>query len=122
MNCETADRSTENIEQFKVLQRISDVILNKKTVESSIRFDIDDTLILKFVELNISLEIINFHIIEINISFLLCLDDLNRLKMYFNNLINEMIQKISDTTTNLQIDSKIRRHSIIRRYDHAFLL
>jgi hypothetical protein len=128
VNCETADRSTEDIEQFKALQLISDVTLNKKTVESSIRFDIDDTLILEFVELNISLEIINFHIVEINISFLLCLDDLNRLKMYFNNLINEMIQKIFDqiakdqNITNFQIDSKIRRHSVIRRYDHAFLL
>jgi hypothetical protein len=121
MNCEAADRSTESIKQFKALQRISDVTLNTKTVESSIRFDIDDTLILRSTELNISLEIINFHIVEINISFLLCLNDLNRLSIYFNNLINEMIQKIFDIT-NLQIDSKIRRHSVIRRYDHAFLL
>jgi hypothetical protein len=42
---------------------------------------------------------------------------------YFNNLINEMIQKIFDQiTTNLQIGSKIRRHSVIERCDHAFLL
>ncbi len=122
MNCETADRSTESIEQFKALQRISDVTLNTKTIESSIRFDIDDTLILRSIELNIPLEIINFHIVEINTPFLLCLNDLNRLNIYFNNLINEMIQKILNTTTNLQIDSKIRRHSVIRRYDHAFLL
>jgi hypothetical protein len=124
MNCETTNRSTENIEQFKALQRISDVILNTKTVESSIRFDIDDTLILELIELNISLEIINFHIVRINISFLLCLNDLNRLKMYFNNLINEMIQKILEdqNITNFQISLRIRRHSVIRRYDHAFLL
>jgi hypothetical protein len=91
VNCGTADRSTEGIEQFKALQRISDVILNTKTAESSIKFDIDDTLILESTELNILLEIINFHIVEINISFLFCLNDLNRLSIYFNNLINEMI-------------------------------
>ncbi len=118
MNCETANRSTKSIEQFKALQRISDVILNKKTIESSIRFDIDDTLILEFVELNISFEIINFHIIKVNLSFLICLNDLNRLSIYFNNLINEMIQKMFD----VQIDSKIRRHSVIKWYAHAFLL
>jgi hypothetical protein len=123
MNCDAANRSIEDIEQFKALQRISDVVLNRKTVESSIRFDIDNTLILGFVNLNISLEVITFHIVEINTSFLLCLNDLNRLSIYFNNLINEMIQKIShQITKNFQISSKIRRHSVIRRYDHAFLL
>jgi hypothetical protein len=119
MNCETAELSTDDIEQFKVLKRISnDVKLNTKTVESNIKFEIDSISILSTVALNISLERIIFHIVEVNISFLLSLIDLNRLKMYFNNLINEMIQKIFD----LQISSKIRRHSVIRRYDHAFLL
>jgi hypothetical protein len=125
MNCETADLSTDDIEQFKILKRISnDVNLNTKTVESNIKFEIDSISILSTVELNISLELIIFHIVEMNISFLLSLIDLNRLKMYFNNLINEMIHKISNTDiiTNLQIDLKIQRHSIIRRYDHAFLL
>jgi hypothetical protein len=91
INCDAADRLTENMKQFKALQRISDVALNKKTIESSIKFEIDNTLILKFVELNISLEIITFHIIKINISFLLCVNDLNRLNIYFINLINQMI-------------------------------
>ncbi len=90
VNCDAADRSTESIEQFKALERISnnDVKLNTKTIESSIRFDIDNTLILEFIDLNTSLEVITFHIVEINISFLLCLNDLNRLNLYFNNLIN----------------------------------
>ncbi len=88
IDCDAADRSIENMRQFKALQRINDVALNKKTVESSIEFEIDNTLILEFVELNILLEIITFHIVRVNISFLLCLNDLNRLNIYFNNLIN----------------------------------
>ncbi len=105
LNCDAANRFTKDIEQFKALQLINNVILNKKTIKSSIKFDIDDTLILKFVELNISLKIITLHIVEINISFLLCLNDLNRLSIYFNNLINEMIQKIlNQIITNLQTD------------------
>jgi hypothetical protein len=119
MNCEAAELSTDDIKQFKVLKRISnDVKLNTKTVELNIKFEIDSISILSTVALNTSLERIIFHIVEMNISFLLSLINLNRLKMYFNNLINEMIQKMFD----LQINSKIKRHSIIRRYDHAFLL
>ena len=48
-------------------------------------------------------------IISIHISFLLCLADMNKLNVYFNNIINQMIQ-------NQQI------HLVVRRYDHVFLL
>jgi hypothetical protein len=94
VDCDTADRSTDDIEQFKALQRINNdaIALDKKTIDSSIKFEIDNTLILRFVELNISLEIITFHIVEINISFLLCLNDFDRLDIYFNNLINQIVQ------------------------------
>jgi hypothetical protein len=109
VNCDAADRSTEDMKQFKALQRISNVALNKKTIESSIKFEIDNTLILRFIDLNISLEMITFHIIKINTSFLLCLNDFDRLEIYFNNLINEIVQHE-------------RRHFVIRRYGHAFLL
>jgi hypothetical protein len=109
VNCDVADRSIRDMSQFKALQRISNVALNKKTIESSIKFEIDNTLILEFIDLNISLEMITFHIIEINISFLLCLNDFDRLEIYFNNLINEIVQHE-------------RRHLVIRRYEHAFLL
>jgi hypothetical protein len=122
VNCDAAERSTEGIEQFKALERISnDVKLNTKTAGSNIRFDIGNTLILGFVDLNIPLEIITFHIVGVNTPFLLCLNDLNRLRIYFNNLINEMIQKIPNQTTRNQ-NTKIRRHPVIRRYGHAFLL
>jgi hypothetical protein len=111
VNYDAADRSTENMSQFKALQRISNdnVVLNKKTIESSIKFEIDNTLILGFVDLNTSLEVITFYIVEINTSFLLCLNDFDSLDIYFNNLINEIVQHE-------------RRHFVIRRYEHAFFL
>ncbi len=77
VNCDAANRSTNDIKQLKALQRINNVALNKKTIESSIKFDIDSITIMSTIELNISLNMITFHIVEINISFLLCLDDLN---------------------------------------------
>ncbi len=44
VNCGVADRSIESMNQFKALQRISNVALNKKTIESSIKFEIDNIL------------------------------------------------------------------------------
>jgi hypothetical protein len=135
MNCDAARRSTTEIEQFIVLQRLNDSIqLNKSIVESKIQFDIDSISIMSTIELNISLELMIFHIIKVNTSFLLCLVDLNRLEIYFNNLINELMQKCliiiilqidmkhSSFIILLQTDMKIINHSIIRRYEHAFLL
>ncbi len=84
INCDAVNRSTKKMRQFKALQQISNnIALDKKTIESSIKFEIDNTLILEFVDLNTSLEVITFYIIEINISFLLCLNDFHRLNIYF---------------------------------------
>jgi hypothetical protein len=116
VNCDAADRSTENMSQFKALQRISNdnVVLNKKTIESSIKFEIGNILTLRFVELDTSLEVITFHIVGMNISFLLCLNDFDRLGIYFNNLINQIVQH--------EHTSMEKHHLVIRRYEHAFLL
>jgi hypothetical protein len=151
MNCDAAKRLTAEIEQFTALQRLNDSIqLNKSIVESKIQFDIDSISIMSTIELNISLEQLIFHIVEINTSFLLCLVDLNRLEMYFNNLTNELMQKrliiiilqtdmknvSSKIIIILQIDIKklssiiilqtdmknVNRFSVIRRYKHTFLL
>ncbi len=123
MNCDAARRSTAGIEQFTALQRLNDSIqLNKSIAESKIQFDIDSISIMSTIELNISLRQLIFHIVEINTPFLLCLVDLDRLEIYFNNLINELVQKCFIIII-LQTDMKnVNRFSVIRRYEHAFLL
>jgi hypothetical protein len=115
VDCGAAGRSTGGMGQFKALQRISNnLALNKKTIGSSIKFGIGNILTLGFVELNIPLEVITFHIVGVNISFLLCLDDFDRLGIYFNNLINQIVQH--------EHTSMEKHHLVIRRYEHAFLL
>jgi hypothetical protein len=70
MNCETANLSTDHVEQFKTLKRISnDVKLNTKTIELNIRFEIDNISILSTVELNTSLKLITFHIVEMKTDY-----------------------------------------------------
>jgi hypothetical protein len=60
-----------------------------------------------------------FQMIKTDTSFLLSLADMNRLKVYFNNVTNSLIQmmKISD-----EILRKKKNFSVIRRFDHEFLL
>jgi hypothetical protein len=116
IDSDAARKSIEKMRQFKILQQIfnHDVKLNKSN-QLTFKFEIEDTKSVDSIELEISLKMIIFHIVEINILFLLSLVDLDRLRVYFNNLTNELIHDLS------QIDLK-NRHSVIRRYEHAFLL
>ena len=61
------------------------------------------------VYLKTSLGTMHFHIVNVNTPFLLCLKNMNRLKAVFDNIVNQIVQSNA-------------KHSIIRRYDHAFLL
>jgi hypothetical protein len=93
---DTANFSSENIKQFTILQRINKttLILNKKKI-IFFKFDIDEILFIDIVNLNIFVDVITFHIVLVQISFLLCLSDMNRLRLYFNNLINMLIEERS---------------------------
>jgi hypothetical protein len=93
---DAADFSSEDIEQFTILQRISKttLILNKKRI-ISFKFDIDEILFMDIVNLNIFVDVITFHIVFVQISFLLCLVNMNRLRFYFNNLINMLTEERS---------------------------
>jgi hypothetical protein len=101
---DAADYSFEDIEQFTILQRISKtfLILNKKRI-ISFRFDIDEIFSIDTVDLKISVDVITFHIVLVHISFLLCLADMNRLRLYFNNLTNMLIEEQSNERFQIQI-------------------
>jgi hypothetical protein len=150
MNCGAARRSTAGIGQFTALQRLDDSIqLDKSIVGSKIQFGIGSISTMDTIKLNTSLGQLIFHIVGVNTSFLLCLVDLDRLGVYFNNLTNELVQKRPIITifqtgmkdvaskiiiilqtdmknlspiTLIQTGMKIINHSVIRRYGHAFLL
>lgn len=72
-------------------------------------FDIDNTISIDFIDLNIFMKSIIFHIIIVNTSFLLCLIDMNKLKTFFNNMTNKLIQLN-------------RMYFVIRKYDHVFFM
>jgi hypothetical protein len=92
INSESITKSTEAIDQLKALQRMKDVELNTNTTELfTFIFEIDSTAFIETILLNTFMRLITFHIMSINTLFLLCLIDMNKLKAFFNNIINEII-------------------------------
>jgi hypothetical protein len=89
-----------------------------KTETMNVQFDIESASSIESLILDISFEIVKFHVIKTDTSFLLSLVDMKRLKVYFNNVINSIVQMIN---TN-EILRKKRSFSVIRRFDHGFLL
>lgn len=75
----TATWSIDSLDQLKALQKILLVELDKIIVESAnFVFKIRSTLSIGIVNLNISLRMIIFHIVQVNTPFLLYLVDINR--------------------------------------------
>ncbi len=110
IDSDAARKSIEEMRQFKALQRISDDVKLNKSDRLVFKFEIKDTKSVDSIELKISLEMIIFHIVEINILFLLSLINLDCLSVYFNNLINKLMQDyLSSITIILQIDMKNNR-------------
>jgi hypothetical protein len=105
--------STAELKQFLALQRMISIELNSSFFTSAkIQFDFDITTIIDWIELKTSIEMMIFHVMSTKTSFLLSLRNMNKLKLNFNNLINELVQ--------ITLKS-IQSHVIIRRWNHAFL-
>ncbi len=119
---DAARKSIGAMGQFKALQRINDVKLNKSD-RLVFKFGIGDTKSVGSIELETPLGMIIFHIVEANTPFLLSLADLDRLGVYFNNLTNELIQDRPQTGLKNRSQNGLKNHHpVIRRYGHAFLL
>ncbi len=105
---------TAEYEQYLAYVRNNDERMNiTKARTIHVQFNIDFIFSIESLTIDISIETVKFHIVKVDTSFLLSLADMNRLKVYFNNVENILIKK------------KIRKDdvfSVIRRFDHDFLL
>jgi hypothetical protein len=110
IDSEIVTLSTDEMKQFRALQKLMSVKL-KDIISFNFEFEIVQISFIEIIKLETSLDAVIFHIIIVNSLFLLRLIDMNRMRAHFNNVINETIQS-----------SIKRRHSVIRRCEHAFLL
>ncbi len=62
-----------------------------RTKVVNVQFDIESASSIELLTIDISFEIVKFHVIKTDTSFLLNLAEMNRLKVYFNNVINSLV-------------------------------
>jgi hypothetical protein len=111
-----SDVSTRSIAEydqyltFKKNNTDSSTDLNSIKADAvNVQFEIESISSIESFTIDIFFELVKFHVIKANTSFLLSFADMNRLKVYFNNVENLLIDKIKTS-------------SVIRRFGHDFLL
>jgi hypothetical protein len=77
----------------------------------NVQFGIEFASSIGSLTIDTSFGVVKFHVIKADTSFLLSLADMDRLKVYFNNVENTLIMIIQN-----------RKLPVIRRFDHGFLL
>ncbi len=108
----TSVRLIVDYEQYLAFIKNTSIKLNSTKVEAvNVQFEIESTFSIESLTIDISFELVKFHVVKADTFFLLSLADMNRLKVYFNNVENILFMII-----------KNRSLSVIRRFDHDFLL
>jgi len=96
--------------QYLVYRKTHNTVINTlKAGAINIQFSIGFTSSISSVTVNTLVGNIKFYIIKANTPFLLCLADIDMLKVYYNNLKNVLV-----TPTKLV--------PVIRQFGHPFLL
>lgn len=112
IDIDVSRHSTADYDQYLVYQKKQNhtVQLNIIIVDTvNVQFEIESTSFIDSMNVQLSIEIIKFHVIKANTLFLFSLIDMNRLEVFFDNIRNVLIDK------NITM-------SAIRRFEHAFLL
>ncbi|KHJ32289.1 hypothetical protein EV44_g3486 [Erysiphe necator] len=106
-----AAQSTAGYGQFLPYQKLSAVTLNTKTTsEVTVKFGIGSPTSIGSVNIKMPIGTVKFNILHTDTPFLLSINDLDNLEVYFNNITNHLI-----TSSNF-------RYPTIRRFGHPFLL
>ena len=87
------------------------VLARPKNEVVHVQFNMKSISFIEFIIITIFIDQIKFHVVKIDTFFLLCLVDLNRLNVYYNN-INDIL---------IQIHKQLII-SVICRFEHSFLL
>ena len=98
---------------MKILQQFNTFIQHDRNIAglANFIFGAESDVLIKSINLDILLRLITFYIVHVNTPFLLCLANIDKHAIFFNNITNKIIQ------TQL-----LQSYSVIWRYRHAFLL
>ncbi len=104
-------RSTVGYGQFFAYKKkIKQVQVDKSRAGAvTVQFGIGSTSSIRFLLLDTPIGIVEFHVVEANTLIVLCLEDMHKLNVYFNNLENLLIASTKSVP-------------VVCRFGHPFLL
>ena len=82
----------------------------------NVQFSINLTILIRLVVVKTLISLVNFYIVKADTPFLLYLIDIDRLQVYYNNVIDTVISPITT------LGSKYITLPIIQRFRHPFLI
>ena len=82
----------------------------------NVQFGISLTILIGLVVVKTLIGLVDFHIVKADTPFLLCLIDIDRLQVYYNNVTDTLIGPAT------ALGSKYITLPIIRRFRHPFLI
>jgi len=105
--------STGGYDQFVALQRCQHGVKLNQDKKGTVKvvFGIGEASSMGSVQVETPIGTVEFHIVEANTPFLLCLKDMCRLGVYYDNLDDELCVK----GTNI-------KYTIIKKFGHGFLI
>ena len=103
--------STAGENQYQAyIKTFGNIILDETTAGSAtVQFGIGTTLSTGSVEINMPIGTAIFHIVKADTPFLLCLQDMDKMGVYYNNLSDEVIHPSGC-------------HPIVRNFGHPFII
>ena len=103
---------TIDYEQFLAYSKIIETVINSVKAEAiHVQFDIKSISFINSIIITISIDQIKFHVVRVDTFFLLCLVNLDRLNVYYNNINDILIQAHKQLII-----------FVICRFEHSFLL
>src|SRR6266568_7660012 len=82
----------------------------------NVQFSIGSTTLIRLVAVKTPIGLVNFYVVKADTPFLLCLADMDRLQVYYNNVTDTLIGPATAP------GSKHVTLPIIRRFGHPFLI
>ena len=112
-------KSTAGYGQYLVYKTTTNDNINIDIMQTgavNVQFSIGSTILIGSVKVKTPIGLVNFHIVKADTPFLLCLADIDRLQVYYNNVTDTLI---GPATT---LESKHITLPITRQFGHPFLI
>src|ERR1700722_9998770 len=94
INIGASKKSTAGYKQYLIYITTANSNIDINTTQTgaiNVQFGISLTALIRLVTVKTLIGLVNFHIVKADTLFLLCLADIDRLQVYYNNIINTLI-------------------------------